>query len=563
MTRWLLAASCVVCLATNTAWADSGGPQYVLPPQAESVLRAALVGANGPKQFPISKVTLTQDHVTLTFEDRSLAVTLRHPSEASGALKVLEGFSVHGEGTPKALVTAIALRLADVAQSSVWREVAPAPSAEAPAPASRRGKRADPVGLVEALHGAREALRLGERDKVAGLMAPFVGTQQALSEPSRIDIATMLWRSGDTAGARRMVTGIGGEQSGRAVQWQAAILRGELPTLEALIASLEAADDPCEGLAVATLLDAIEERAVATGVIAHLAELNPACPQAIVRQVRHLLNIGEVAKAEQLSQGALKRHPSVKELVSVRARVLIAANRPKEAASLLESHARRDPRSVALSSLLGAYNRVESLDWKRQKMAEMEASAKADPNDHVAAFIAGVLLHYDGRLADSDAMLSPLLETPLNDQARLYIYLGMNAFDLGDPTRGLELVDRAANAPHPDPDVHYCRAEILRMTDPVAAREALKLYLSYTDTSATKNSAKQGRVAELLENLNRCVAEGVETPCPGPWEHPRGEGISLFDYRTSHPTPYGEYALTGLVALLLLWGLWTRRRRTS
>ena len=101
------------------------------------------------------------------------------------------------------------------------------------------------------------------------------------------------------------------------------------------------------------------------------------------------------------------------------------------------------------------------------------------------------------------------------------------------------------------------------MTDPVAAREALKRYLSYTDTSATKNSAKQGRVAELLENLNRCVAEGVETPCPGPWEHPRGEGISLFDYRTSHPTPYGEYALTGLVALLLLWGLWTRRRRTS
>ena len=100
------------------------------------------------------------------------------------------------------------------------------------------------------------------------------------------------------------------------------------------------------------------------------------------------------------------------------------------------------------------------------------------------------------------------------------------------------------------------------MDDPLAARDALKRYLSYTDTSATKNSAKQGRVAELLANLDRCVEEGTKTPCPGPWEHPRGEGVSLFDYRTSHPPAYGQYALTAL-ALLIVIGLFYRRRRRS
>ena len=63
---------------------------------------------------------------------------------------------------------------------------------------------------------------------------------------------------------------------------------------------------------------------------------------------------------------------------------------------------------------------------------------------HVAAFVAGVLFHYDGRLAESNTLLRSLLDTPLNDQARLYIYLGMNAFDLGDAKTGLALVDQAA-----------------------------------------------------------------------------------------------------------------------
>ena len=561
----LLVSSIAIASPPGRAEAAEEAPQgesFVLPPQAESILRKALLDGGGPGRLKLSSVTLDRDRVRLGLPGQGGELSLRHPSLREGALLLLPALSVHGGEASDALLRGLKARLRDLKPEALWRRVSEPESPQPERTPSGAKGGVDPPGLVRAMHQAREALRTEARAQVLPLMKPYLASPEGLSIPARVDIATVLTRAGEVDRARSLLAGVNPEGRGQALALQLRVLRGEPLDASSISASLKSAEEPCELVAVANLLTSLGEVQGASALISQLAERDPPCPQALVITIRRLLNEAKVSEADRRSERALMAHPEVKELVSVRARVLIAAQRPKEAAALLEAHARRDPRSVALSSLLGAYNRVESIAWKREKMEEMAQSARANPDDHVAAFIAGVLLHYDGRLKESDAMLTPLLETPINDQARLYIYLGMNAFDLGQPERGLALVDRAANSAHPDPDVHYCRAEILRMNDPVAAREALLRYLSYTDTSATKNSAKQGRVNELLVNLERCVAEGTKTPCPGPWEHPRGEGVSLFDYRTSHPPPYGYYALIAL-ALSLVAGLWFRRRSVS
>ena len=291
-TRWILAVSCALCVVAGAAIAKEPAFEHVLPPQAEPVLRSALVGAKGPTKLPISKVTLTSDHVTLSFEGGANALTLRHPSVTAGALKVTPAFSLHGDEVPSAIITSVAARLSGVEASSVWRKVAKAEPAPAPSASTGARSHRDPKGLVTALHAAREAVRVGELDKVAGLVAPYVEVMATLSEPARIDVATLLWRSGDIEGAGRLVKGITGESGGRAIQWQAALLRGESPSLEELIASIKEADDPCEGLAVAELLKALDKPQVAMGLVSHLASLTPACPKATVQEVHHLLATG-------------------------------------------------------------------------------------------------------------------------------------------------------------------------------------------------------------------------------------------------------------------------------
>jgi hypothetical protein len=144
--------------------------------------------------------------------------------------------------------------------------------------------------------------------------------------------------------------------------------------------------------------------------------------------------------------------------------------------------------------------------------------ADADPKDVLANFFAGVLLHYEKGFQASSRYLSSVIGK-VSDEPRLYIYLAMNAFNLGDRATAERYISRAETLDLEDPDVPYCIAEIFRDSDRRRAVDALDRYWEMTRYTSDIKSVKQQRVWGMREALKKCLDEGTPVPCPGPWEH--------------------------------------------
>ena len=149
----------------------------------------------------------------------------------------------------------------------------------------------------------------------------------------------------------------------------------------------------------------------------------------------------------------------------------------------------------------------------------------------------------------------------------------MNAFNLGDTNEAGRRMDAAGALDAFDPDVYYCRAEILRFTDPPAAAEQLKRYLATTEGSPTANVAKQTRVKRMLELLDRCIGSNAPIPCQGPWEHPRGHEANVdpdvkdSGYIDPDSPPNGWrdqlWWVTSLIGAVILGSIVAMRRRKT
>jgi len=136
----------------------------------------------------------------------------------------------------------------------------------------------------------------------------------------------------------------------------------------------------------------------------------------------------------------------------------------------------------------------------------------------VASFFAGVLAHYAKDFEGSNKLLERA-KLSFEDEPRLHIYFAMNYFNLGDQKATEASITRAESLEVQDPDVFYCQGEIFRDTDRERALHALRVYWHQTRWNTDANSSKQRRVWGLIEALERCIAEGSEGRCDGPWEH--------------------------------------------
>ena len=139
----------------------------------------------------------------------------------------------------------------------------------------------------------------------------------------------------------------------------------------------------------------------------------------------------------------------------------------------------------------------------------------------------------------------------------------MNDFNTGRKAEALKRLDRAAQAPIPDPDVFYCRAEILRDERREQAISDLERYLATSERSLVSNPGKQIRVKKLRDDLKACLKNGTKT-CESEWEHPRHLIASKTPHssiRTEEERNYWPYA--GLLLLAVLTLIVWRKRLTS
>jgi len=476
-----------------------------------------------------------------------------------------DAFSVHraeGPAEDKDL-RALAERLKDASAVDLWVTPPPAdiPEPEAAAPAEDP----DVARARDLLRLALHALAIDNKLRAVEELNAL-STEEGVRRAAGLDLAETWWRVDEKDQGRRAVAAwrkdLGKERASPIDSARARVLSGLPATAAQLGAAIEGR---CEADALGRSLDAVGRREEAHLLMQALVDSKD-CLAPGLQRIAWLVEERRMEEADRLSQHLRTTHSESDEAAGRRAQVLMALSRPKEAVEILEDLAWADPDSGLLSSLLGAYNRVPDEAWQESKRAEIVAKADANPDDHVAAFFAGVLLHYGGQFAASDERLKPLLDS-LGNQPRLFIYLGMNAFNQKRTEEAMAYIARAEALEAPDPDVYYCRAELLRWSDPPASLADLDRYLAQTRNSPTSNDRKRQRVQEMRDRLAVCVEKGGPIPCPGPWEHPYGHeaNISMADLvpeaQGPGPLPWAGVMVLGIIVTVL--GLRRRRRRAG
>ncbi|MCB9727972.1 MAG: tetratricopeptide repeat protein [Deltaproteobacteria bacterium] len=564
-----VAAAWLCCvLATATAAAAETGPSWVLGPGVEGPVRAALEG-EGPLdgRLVLQEARIEGDRVRVRYGGSvdgpaALDAELVRPAEGG------RGFAaraVPGGAQDAEALKALQARVAAL-DFDPWTAVA------RPEDAGGGG------GIDEATLAARrevtEALRawhVGDEERARQRLRAL-GEGGGAVAGARLEVAEAWWRMGDGARGRAVAEQASRELGDQPAAWRARaqILSGEDLGWEAARDSLRAEDALCEAGPVA-------EAYAATGATARgralleAAAAEPRCEGALITLIDWLIDASEFEEALRVSGPLLEREPQSAEVRARRARALMALGRPKEAAETLEPVAWASPDSGLISSLLGAYNRVPDPAWQAAKRDELLARVAASPDDPIAAFLAGVLLHYEGQFERSDALLRPLVPI-FGKQPRLFIYMGMNAFNLGRRDEALALIERAMALEAPDPDVYYCRAEIYRWSDPELALADLDRYLAEERGSATQNELKTRRVVRMRELLAACIERGDPIPCVGPWEHPRGNPANRDPLPADAPAPPSPadtpwMLLAGLALALAAVAVaalaWSRRGRAA
>ena len=285
----------------------------------------------------------------------------------------------------------------------------------------------------------------------------------------------------------------------------------------------------------------------------HLLDAAPLCTEVARAEINARVCLqdwfGTVRRTAEFVEAA----PDERERLLFGAGIYRDSALPSLSITLLERAARTGVDATLLRDLTAPL--VDDEARQEAHFRRFQARVSSDPTDSLARYGYGLILHYRDQFAESNEILRPL-ESEVPDMARLHVYLAMNDFNLGDREAALARLNAADQAGAEDPDIWYCRAEIVRDTDRSQAIADLEHYQS---VSAQHRSflptGKHERVRSLLASLRHCVENEI-AECDGRWEHPRAE------YRNRELIRSVKIVVSVLtvVSLTVLAGLVLRRR---
>ncbi len=499
----------VVIGAAAVTLASGGGALAgpILGAEAAAPVKRWFSGLEG---LSVQGATIAASTVTVNLAG-GCALQVDHPSAAPCPSPAKVGNAVVcwvGDTCPQEPVRAAALAAAGGLELP-WREADGAAAAEDPG----AGTRAE---LLKARQVATEHLQLEEYDAARAALLPLL-ERQDVRAMEWVSVAPLLAAVDGRAQAWKLVTQDRLAELGPALgaSLRVSLLMG--PRLGAAVAAALLTDDTaCGYTSLSSAFVTVREYAAAGALGRAIRERDPGCFDAWAGEVEawSILRRNEELKAA--AGGALERFGDDERLEHIRDEFLVAAGWGDKVRERLEAEiAAGRAEAGVLKQLLPFY--IDAAGRKERK-AQFEARVKAHPDDPYAAFFAGVINHYERDFAASQALLEPIVGK-VADEPRLYIYLGMNAFNLGDLAKAQDYISRAERLDQKDPDVPYCIAEIFRDSDRARAVAALDRYWAMTRFTSDLSSRKQQRVAGMREALARCVAEHTPAPCPGPWEH--------------------------------------------
>ncbi len=547
-------------LLAPAAGAEELAGAWVIPPGGEARLPASLMPDGEPLEgrWKVHKAKIQKDKVRVHWiaargDAAPFILTLVHPSAASTEGRRLPDLSIEPTPgpVPAGFLDALVARIAAHPGALTWSELPPDPHAgedaeEPPTEPAIDEAAAEREGELIAELRRRVHHLVHRGDALTALEEIRASRGSSVKSPdARAELAVLHALAGDAEGAKAIATPLATTRA-RVMASLAAPVEG------APVDRIKAADIEglCSLVDVAEALFLLLRYDEAEAAYEAIRQGDPACEGATTSLALLLIDRQKGEAASALIEPLLAQRPEDPNLLMIQAAALRLRGRLTDAIDAVEKVVRNPEARHAgdMGTLLGMYlregERLARLErWKRWH--------RDHPDDLVAPFMVGVLNHYENRFAASDAWLKPL-KGRLEGEPRLYVYLSMNAFNLGRVEESRAHLDYAAGLEVVDPDVYYCRSEITRDTERDVSIADLERYLALTDGTPHASVPKQARVHEMLDALKRCRDEDIAA-CEGPFEHPR--------------QPPGRWLSTNLVplgmALLLaaFLGLLGRRRK--
>ncbi len=256
---------------------------------------------------------------------------------------------------------------------------------------------------------------------------------------------------------------------------------------------------------------------------------------------------------------------------------LYAAHRNAEAFALYHALARENPHGGVLGMVVATLASTVQVG----DLARLRSFADAHPEDPLAQFEAGVGAHYIAH-----ARVATLAEKPpyyrlalhyldrvgsaYEFEPRFWIYRAVSHFRLGEQGPAEAAITRAIALGSRDPDVLYCRAEVLHRVNTAEAVRSMEQYLRLEDELLREGAApgdpnKRRRVEQMLRTLRDVLAGRAQLPAHDMFDpaHPHDVVGQLREAIGSRPVLYG----TAFAALCVFAGVAAyaarRRRRAS
>lgn len=488
------------------------------------------------KGVSIESIAIQKSRVEVSLKG-DCVLSLDHPESPGCAKPQSLGDAVacwSGDGCPSAAVRASAVQSAGELKLP-WRT--PGDGKKVDADASRE------TALVDARKEARFSFWRNDLARARSLMEPVIARDDLRPE-EWMSLLPLASHAGLGAEAFRVTQRAAASTLGTQ---ELAALRVTLlmgPQMGAAVArSLLTADNGCAMEKLASAF--VDVRAYGSTIL--LAEgvrgVAPDCFEAYSDETEAATMLQDLERQRLVVEQALERFRGDPRLEPMEAVYLLDQGKGQVVQERLEKRLAAGDRSPGLlKELLTFYIQVEG---RPARMKGFISRADSNPQDTVAAFFAGVLLHYERQFERSQAYLNRLKDV-FPKEARLHIYLAMNAFNLGQRKVAEDHINRAALLDTRDPDVPYCIAEIYRDTNRKRAIEALRSYWSQTTYTSNPTSEKQRRVWAMKTAIERCQDKNTPPPCPGPWEH-YFDQVSLDAQARVHADMVAELKEKGLI----------------
>jgi hypothetical protein len=543
-----------------------------LPASATAPLRSALSTNNTllDGRLTLTDAIVETSTVTVSFAAQEggasgITVVLGHPSQAPEGRPAGPFVILRHDGGDEAAVADLVTRLSALTSAEIWqsrsKHTADAETSKAPysAPVSAAERRAGRL-----LWQGRQAVSVGAT-KLAKQRFDALSLDPELPPSAMLELAEGYRRINGLEEttktlARWKQTTINDITSPvETAQYEA--LSGHEVSVLKVLQDARVSHNACGFDALARAMDAIGHRTEAYLLLDSAARKTD-CPEVEATLLEWFIADGRLYEAEQLSAILAQHYGSHPRIAAVRSMLLLEMDKPDAVIALLKPLLDAHPNSSLLSFYIIA-QRVMI-----QGEGALEAlGAKSDEAIDDGLLALTVAVGYQER-GDDDTTARYLQRAEATFAGHRLVKLleARLTFNRGDRLTVatlLEAID-AMDAPDVssplDAEVEALRGELLRWTDPPAARDTLRhtVLLAAKHSQGTVRLARRAKAQGIA--LEGCLKDKASAPCRGPFLYPAGHPSNeAFDDSEDDTGGFGNWLI--IVGILLLFMMMVRQSR--